>query len=45
VAQGWGLLELHRVTLSLEEIFLELTTQEETLESKVEAEVVNEGAA
>ena len=29
VNQGWGLLELHKVTLSLETIFLELTTQEE----------------
>jgi ABC-2 type transport system ATP-binding protein len=29
VSQGWGLLELHKVTLSLETIFLELTTQEE----------------
>lgn len=30
VSQGWGLLELHKVTLSLETIFLELTTQEES---------------
>jgi ABC-2 type transport system ATP-binding protein len=45
VAQGWGLLELHRVTLSLEEIFLELTTQEEALESAVVAETVSKGAA
>jgi ABC-2 type transport system ATP-binding protein len=28
IAQQWGLLELRQVTLSLEEIFLELTTQE-----------------
>ncbi|MFZ9857280.1 MAG: ABC transporter ATP-binding protein [Roseiflexaceae bacterium] len=28
IAQEWGLLELRQVTLSLEEIFLELTTQE-----------------
>jgi len=45
VAQGWGLLELHRVTLSLEEIFLELTTQEAAIENTAEAEIVSEGAA
>lgn len=28
IAQQWGLLELRQITLSLEEIFLELTTQE-----------------
>jgi hypothetical protein len=30
VNQGWGLLELHKVTLSLETIFLELTTRKPT---------------
>lgn len=29
VNQGWGLMEMQRVSLSLEEIFLELTTEEE----------------
>ncbi len=30
VQRGWGLLELRPVTLSLEEVFLKLTTEEET---------------
>ncbi len=29
VEQGWGLLELHREDLSLEEVFLQLTTEED----------------
>ena len=41
VSQGWGLLELHKVTLSLETIFLELTTQEEST-SDHDDEVVTE---
>ncbi len=46
VSQGWGLLELRRVTLSLEEIFLELTTQESTSEDALEAvSDITEGAA
>ena len=50
VNQGWGLLELHKVTLSLETIFLELTTQEEpTSDHEVDAppteDSVHEGAA
>lgn len=28
VNEGWGLLELHPLTLSLEEIFLQLTTED-----------------
>lgn len=33
VANGWGLLELRGVGLSLEEVFLKLTTKEEVLEA------------
>jgi ABC-2 type transport system ATP-binding protein len=29
VGNGWGLLELHAVGMSLEEVFLKLTTREE----------------
>ena len=35
VAEGWGLLEMRRARLSLEEIFLQLTTTEEE-EAEVE---------
>lgn len=55
VNHGWGLLELHKVTLSLETIFLELTTQEEPTsehgDDNPDADVIpaavetNEGAA
>ena len=31
VSQGWGLLELRRLKISLEDIFLELTTQDEAV--------------
>lgn len=46
VSQGWGLLEMHKVTLSLEEIFLELTTQEDDIPEVDVAESVaqSEGA-
>ena len=30
VSNGWGLLEMRRLKMSLEDIFLELTTQDET---------------
>ena len=45
VAQGWGLLELRRVTLSLEEIFLELTTQESVPDTSEAVSDITEGAA
>lgn len=55
VNHGWGLLELHKVTLSLETIFLELTTQEEpitdphddtvAIDAPPKADSVHEGAA
>jgi ABC-2 type transport system ATP-binding protein len=41
VSRGWGLLELRPMRMSLEEIFLHLTT-EETSTAPVAAEVVNE---
>ncbi len=37
VAQGWGLLELRSVGMSLEEVFLELTTQEEPAAAQEES--------
>ena len=37
VAQGWGLLEMRRARLSLEEIFLQLTTTEEEGEAGADA--------
>jgi ABC-2 type transport system ATP-binding protein len=40
VAQGWGLLAMHKVTLSLEEIFLELTTQEDDVDESETAPTV-----
>lgn len=36
VTQGWGLLELHSSTMSLEDIFIKLTTAEETHASETE---------
>jgi hypothetical protein len=33
VSNGWGLLELHPVRMSLEEIFLHLTTEETPAEA------------
>lgn len=43
VAQGWGLLAMHKVTLSLEEIFLELTTQEEDVAEPAAVPAVADG--
>jgi len=40
VTNGWGLLELRPMRMSLEEIFLSLTTEDETQAAPVE-EVVN----
>ena len=37
VTQGWGLLELRSIGMSLEEVFLELTTQEEAVPDQDEA--------
>ncbi|MEY2844903.1 MAG: hypothetical protein RL076_449 [Chloroflexota bacterium] len=37
VAHGWGLLSMQKITLSLEEIFLELTTQEDDVADVAEA--------
>jgi len=42
VAQGWGLLAMQKVTLSLEEIFLELTTQEDDVSASTESPIVAE---
>ena len=42
VAQGWGLLAMHKITLSLEEIFLELTTQEDDVSDATETAAVAE---
>lgn len=42
VAQGWGLLAMQKVTLSLEEIFLELTTQEDDVSESTESREVAE---
>ena len=38
VSRGWGLLEMRRARLSLEEIFLQLTTTEEEGEEEAEAD-------
>jgi ABC-2 type transport system ATP-binding protein len=40
VSQGWGLLELRPMRMSLEDIFLSLTTEEEA-HTDSESEVVN----
>ena len=37
VSNGWGLLELTSLRMSLEDIFLELTTSEEPREEDAEA--------
>ena len=43
VKRGWGLLELRQVRMSLEDVFLDLTTQEEEEEAAVAAtEAVDE---
>ena len=43
VSSGWGLLELRPVRLSLEEIFLSLTTEETPTSAAEEAPAVNPG--
>jgi ABC-2 type transport system ATP-binding protein len=46
VTHGWGLLSMQKITLSLEEIFLELTTQEDDVvdATPVASDAVAEGA-
>jgi ABC-2 type transport system ATP-binding protein len=46
VTHGWGLLSMQKITLSLEEIFLELTTQEDDVvdATPVASDTVAEGA-
>jgi len=34
VEEGWGLLEMKPIVVSLEEVFLELTTEEKSVESE-----------
>jgi len=41
VSSGWGLLEMKPLVLSLEEVFLQLTTEEQGLEPEVEAVSAN----
>ena len=42
VNRGWGLLELRQVRMSLEDVFLDLTTQEEEEEAASRHEAVDE---
>jgi ABC-2 type transport system ATP-binding protein len=42
VARGWGLLELRPMRMSLEEIFLHLTTEETAAAPAAAAEAVHE---
>jgi ABC-2 type transport system ATP-binding protein len=37
VDAGWGLLEMRSLTMSLEDVFLELTTQDETMKDEAQA--------
>ena len=41
VSSGWGLLELRPMRMSLEEIFLSLTTEERSCRRRPEEETVN----
>jgi ABC-2 type transport system ATP-binding protein len=45
VTRGWGLLELRSMRMSLEDVFLNLTTEESPAETSAESEAVAEQAA